>query len=308
MSDVSFGRILDRKVLECRWPDIADRWLDFIPEIDPPGSEPSEGLSQFLGFVNVATRMGKSYDASVKEEVDGLREYVFREGVFLLHKAIHVSGYAELQVKNGYLTWSLADAYQSALFGAKSILSFCGLALAELENKAVLVDIFPKEEDTHKRRQTLKLRLLDDPAIQFTKFNMSFQHRHVWKLFQRILNVFQMDVWSAGYKQALTRLGAQEFAKQRNDLNYKNDFWLFDDLHELVIDPAFGTYPDSVDKSLVYESKSSFSIALSLSILNMALSLFNDISSKTHTLDDELRIITDKLTPVRHPLYTAAFA
>lgn len=308
MSDASFARIVRRQIIECRWPDLSERWLQYLPTIDPPGSAPSEGLSQFIGFTDIADEIGKDFDVSVKREVDGVREYVFREGVFLLHKALHVSGCAENQVKSGYKTWSLPEAYQASLFAVKAILHFCGIALAEHNSKGVLIDIFPKEEDVHKRRRKLKLRLLDDPAIQFTKFNMRFQHGNVWTVFLRLLMVFQMDdVWPTEYTSALAKLDTSEFAKQRNHLNYKNELWIFDDLHELVVDKTFGVYPSDIEKALVYGLKTDFSIGLAVVIIRMAYLLFIDISSNTKLLDKEISLVQTGLTSQLHPLYKVAF-
>ncbi len=305
MNDEAFQRLIKKQILECRWSDIAARWLSFLPAIDPPGSPPDVGVSDVIGFSTVAATI-REYDQTIKEEMPGLREYVFREGVYLLHKAFHVTGCAENGVKRGYKTWAINDAYQASLFGAKAILCFCGIALAELNSKAVLVDIWPKEHDTNKRRRQ-KLRLPADPAIQFTRLNMKFEHRHVWAIFQRLLNVFDMGVWQDTYVRALSRVEVRDFAKQRNDLHYKNYWWLFDDLHEFVIDPSFGVHATNMEESLVYSSESDFSLCLSLAILRMAVLLFEDICGSTNALNSEIRIIKDKLVIEQHPLYLTAY-
>lgn len=305
MDDAAFQRLIKKQILECRWSDISERWLNFIPVIDPPGSPPDVGLSEVVDFNTLAATI-KDYDSPIKAEIAGLREYVFREAVYLLHKAFHVTGCAENQARRGYKTWSLAEAYQGSLFGAKAILYFCGIALAEYNNKAVLIDIWPKEEDINKRRKQ-KLKLPDDSAIQFTKLNMKFEHRHVWTIFQRLLSVFDINVWQDSHVQAIRKLEVKEFAKQRNDLHYKNDLWIFDDLHDFVVDDSFGHHPNDIEKSLIYASESAFSLSLSLAILRMGVLLFESIGGLTNTLKAESQIVRDKLTVVRHPLYSVAY-
>jgi hypothetical protein len=306
MNDDAFQRLIDKQILECRWTDISARWLNFLPAIEPSGSAPDVGLSEFIGFTDVAATIAE-YGVSIRTEAPGVREYVFREAVYLLHKAFHVTGCAENQAKKGYKTWSLADAYQASLFGAKAILYFCGIALAEFDNKAVLIDVFPKVEDRQKR-QKLKLKLLDDPAIQFIKLNMKFEHRHVWAIFQRLLNVFDMSVWEDSYIRALKKLGGKDFAKQRNELNYKNEVWIFDDLHDLVVDPSFGSHPTTeIEKSLAYELESDFSINLSLAILRMGVLLLESVTALSNALKPELQMIKDRVTVARHPLYSVTY-
>jgi hypothetical protein len=198
------------------------------------------------------------------------------------------------------------QGHQASLFGAKAILYICGIALAEYENKAVLIDIFPKEQNRAKRERQY-LRLPNDPAIQFTKLKMKFEHRHVWGIFQRLMHVFDMSVWQDTYIEAFRKINIGDFAKQRNDLNYKNNAWVFDDLHQFVIDSSFGKHPNDMESSLVYESESDFSICLSLSILRMAVILLEDISKLTNALNSEIQVIKDKLIVEQHPLYLACY-
>lgn len=307
MSDASFSKVIKQQIIECRWPDVAERWLQYLPKIDPPGSAPTEGLSEFIGFTQVAADID-NYEIPHKQQVDGLREYLFREGVFLLHKAMHVSGCAENQAKVGYKTWSLPEAYQSALFAAKAILGFAGIGLAEYNSKAVLVDIFPKEEDTQKRRSKLKLQLLDDPAIQFTKLNMRFEHRHVWSILKRMLAVYQMSrVWPEEYISALRNVDANEFAKQRNELNYKNQCWIFEDIHNPVIDESFGIYNGKIEESVNYSLESSFSVTIAILLMRLAILQFTSISANTSLMNEEIKVVTANLSVERHPLFLDAF-
>jgi hypothetical protein len=305
MDDAAFQKIIEKRILECRWSDISARWLNFLPTIDPPGSAPDVGLSDVIGFTTVAATIS-DYGTPIRVEASGLREYVFREAVYLLHKAFHVTGCAENQARQGYKTWSLADAYQASLFGAKAILYFFGIALAEFKSKAVLIDIWPKEEDTHRRRKQ-KLRLPDDLSIQFIKLNMKFEHRHVWAIFQRLLRVIDINIWPETYIQALTKLEIAEFAKQRNLLQYKNEVWIFDDLYQFVVDPSFGEHKSDIERSLVYTFESDFSLSLSLAILRMAVLLFESIGESTNSLNTEIQIIRNNLTMELHPLYLTTY-
>jgi hypothetical protein len=308
MNDGEFKRLIDKQIIECKWSDLSERWLRFLPDIDPPGSAPDISLAEVVSFNTVVSKITE-FNTPVRAEAAGIRQYVFREAVYLLHKACHVTGCAETQIKRGYKTWSLVEAYQASLFGAKAILYLCGVALAEfeLDNRAVLIDVFPKWADINRRRKE-KLRLPDDPAIQFIKLNMKFEHRHVWAIFQRLLSVvvFDESVLPSTYVQVLKRLGSKDFAKQRNDLNYKNGVWIFEDLHDLVIDPSFGEHPTDIEKTLA-EPKDDFSLSLSLVILRMGVLLLESITQLSNAIKPELQMIKDRVTVERHPLYCVAY-
>lgn len=301
MDDEAFRKLVQKRIIECKWSDISAHWLNFLPSIDPPGSRPDASLSEHSGFMGIASSI-TNFAEPIKADVPGLREYVLREAIYLLHKSSHVTGCAENQAKQGYKTWSLADAYQASFFGAKAILFFCGIALADFNNKAILIDIFPKEQDIQKR-QKQKLRVLDDTAIEFTRLNMKFEHRHVWTMFKRLLDVFQMEVWPKAYIQTLRKLDVKEFAKQRNELHYSNEVWIFDDLHDPIIDEFFGCHPEGMQEALNYNLNSDFSLSLSMAILRMGVLLFESIGESAKVLNAEIQIMRSALTIERHPLY-----
>jgi HEPN domain len=65
---------------------------------------------------------------------------LFREGVYWLHKALHVLGAAEIDADGGMPTWSLSSAYQSAFFSARSSMAFLGVAIAERAKTSYVVE------------------------------------------------------------------------------------------------------------------------------------------------------------------------
>src|SRR2546421_4690584 len=123
---------------------LATNWVGHFPSIDPAGEKPSTSVEDVNGFEAIAIQLREQATEHAEEHakeqarkpkkeryipppitelvvVEGIRSIVFWEGVFLLHKASHVVGCAEIGVKRGVKTWSLCDAYQGALFGAKAI-------------------------------------------------------------------------------------------------------------------------------------------------------------------------------------------
>ena len=231
---------------------------------------------------------------------------MFREAIFLLHKASHVIGHAEVSVRSGAKTWSLSDAYQGALFGARSIVYLLGVGLPEYKSKLVITDVWPKIEEQKESRQRLSLDADAESPVQFTLATIKLEHRHFWMLFQRLLNVCKVDVWQKEYVSALRKLETKEFAMQRNILQYRDWRWIFDDLHESRIDEQFGVHKGDLHDALVYAERSDFSIALALALMRMALDLIGSITALTNKLNTEITLLRNRLTMDYHPLYIAS--
>ena len=135
-----------------RWENIRDNWMDHIPNYDKPGTAPSDTIVKLTGFDAIALQLASEAKAAFEnakevqektgnyppiksitreENIPGLRELVFWESIFLLHKSRHVLGTAEFQIEDGLHTWSLANGYQGAFFAAKATIGLLGISLPE---------------------------------------------------------------------------------------------------------------------------------------------------------------------------------
>src|SRR4028118_1483157 len=145
---------------------LASHWVEYFPSITPAGEKPSMSVEDVIGFEEIAVQLKEEYVTSTAKNstlrgkaitqlaaAKGIRTIVFWEGLFLLHKASHVVSCSEIGVKRGIKTWSLCDAYQGALFGAKAICYLLGVAFPEHGSKTVMLDVWPDDPNKFQKNK-----------------------------------------------------------------------------------------------------------------------------------------------------------
>lgn len=279
------------------WDNICEKWQSHIPIIDPPGSQPSEFVSNYYGFSSVIHKIDESNILS--QEVPGLRELHLWEAIHLLHKASHIISAAELHATRGILTWALSSSYHGALFCAEVVIKFLGVGFPEvreegrLNNKPILIDFWPEPEKLPSRQK--KLRTQQTNKINFFILNNRIDHRNIWSIFNRLLCVTDVgeNIWPANLIKALKKLKINEFARQRNSIHYHHHEWIFDDLHDFLLDKDFGILKIDISDALTYSiDNKQYSVILCFSLFRMAVALFYSISDLSNQLNNE-RILFD---------------
>jgi hypothetical protein len=295
-----------------RWEHIRTKWLNHIPYFDTAGERPSGTVAQVFGFDEIATRLAALAKAeyakantsrqqtgilpplpltTFEEELAGIREAVFGESLFLLHKSRHVLGTTELQARQGFRTWALANAYQGAFFAAKGTLGLLGVSLPEHNSKAVAVDLFPNP-------------VVSGDNYSFATFHylgMRLEHRPIWEMFQRLIAVSAVDFWPKHIVNKLKSIESKNFAKQRNDIHYRNCGWLLDDLHDVSLKEGFGSLSAWAD-GLDFDNED-VSMALAFSVLKLGLLLVQDLEKSSAKLSPEIKLLSACVDNGRHPMY-----
>jgi len=286
--------------------------MNHIPDFNIPGSAPIGAVADVAGFDAIATHLaertkGESLKAkaiyeksgvhppvvlvSIEEELPGMRELVFGESLFLFHKARHVIGTAEFQIRDGIHTWALANAYQGAFFAAKATLGFLGISLPEHNNKSIVVDLFPHPVTSADE--------YSDCAFHFLDSQLS--HLPIWEIFQRLLAVSTVEFWPRKIVDKLKSVDTKRFARQRNFIHYKNGGWILDDLHDFAVDDNFGD-PKTWNEKLDFDCDD-ISVALAFSALRLGLLLLRDLEQLSAKLSPEIKLLSDCVEKGRHPMY-----
>jgi len=280
------------------WKTIRAEWFQYLPNIQAPGQHPDHEIAQTVGLDDVVARTPET--GEYKTELIGLRAAIFHEGIFLLHKAFHVSGSAEVHINNGILSWSLSSGYHSAFFAVKSIMCFLGISTTEVNNKMILIDVWPEPEKLSKS----KVNKGFTPKREMKFLSMpKLQHFHIWEIFQRILRTSTINIWPETFRH-LIALNPKDFALQRNTLHYKNNKWIHDDLYKSDLDPHFGIRTNLLDEiDDVDPLSDDFSILLSHILLNLAYILLKDIAQDAPIISSEFALIEKSLDNDHHDLY-----
>lgn len=257
----------------------------------PRGFDHSAALKKLENFKKQKERDLRNRMLPKIGEVSAMREMILRESIFLLHKALHVLGVAEKNVDSGMRTWSLCDGYQAALFSAKALLGLCGVSVAEVDSRSLIIDIFA---DIDVRGNSI-------PSISFVKAVLD--HKSIWQMLQRIFRVTKCALWPSDAVAKLQIGDVKRFARQRNEIHYSNSAWPLADLQQFLTEGAFGEirFWDSSDEDLV--ERSDISLVLGYYLVRMALAMLGDLEDLSAKLTPEMEVFRSSVQRDRHPLY-----
>lgn len=281
-----------------RWEHIRSNWLLHIPYLTSVGDIPQSAVAEVADFDAVALALISENQQnpaspliSADEELLGLREAVFSESLFLLHKARHVVGAAEFHVRDGLQTWALANAYQGAFFAAKAILGFLGASFPEYNSRTIAIDLFPGPVARADQYLFCSLHYIGN----------RMEHRPIWDIFQRLLGVSIVEVWPKHIVNKLKSIESKNFALQRNHIHYRNNGWLLNDLNDFLFSDDFGD-SNSWNRGLDFD-RDDISMAIALSVLKMGLLLVQDLEKSSAKLTPELQLFSNCVENGRHPIY-----
>lgn len=300
-----------RRIKKRYWNVVAPGWINTIPVVFEPGQKPDIEIDDLPGFGQLAKEIIIDEESALKNEVLNIvferkinritRELFFRNGLFLFHKASHITSAGQIHATKGLQSWALSSSYQGAFLGVKSILYLMGLGIGSYENNSFLIDVW--------RDTKIEPDENNEITCGFIRFGYRIEHRHIWQLFKRVINSFEIDVWNKKFVAALKKVDIEKFSSQRNSLHYWGNSWIFEDLHEFLVDEDFGVRTEGLESGIeLFNEESDFTMILSLMILSLAYDLINDLSQQTNLLKGEKELITNFLKEEqRHPLYQKNF-
>jgi len=288
------------------WDDIREKWIRWLPtQINPPSHAIAELANLELAVSGMSVHNNRKVD-----EVDGLREAMFLEGVFLLRKAANALAGAQVHIGAGLCSWSLSGAYHAAFFAMKSVQHFLGFAVPDLNGSGHLVDVWPTPEDqsSNARRRGEQ----PEQKMLFVKLGQRrVEHQPMWAFFQRLLRITAIDaeIWPTAMVQRLTDFDCDDFARQRNRIHYRDTFWPFpDDLSDCVLRDGFGECAKGVS---VFDAldldNDSFSILLGFSLLWMSAQLLRDLAKYSKPVETVVDSLVCWLTAPHNSIYLTAF-
>jgi hypothetical protein len=145
--------------------------------------------------------------------------------------------------------------------------------------------------------------------IDFHSIGVQFDHRQIWLLFQHILRTSSCTVWPEGWATFIANLDVGDFTRQRHGLHYQLNYWVLDDLHDLLYSQDFSNVaPSGVRRELFDKKNQNFSLTIGVVLTRMALSLLCDLSKLTNRLDTQLATISKTFSKDRHPLFSASLS
>jgi hypothetical protein len=287
------------------WAIIRERWLAYIPDINPAGAAPVLPLISVPGLADFAEEAAAKRSIRISGDQMALRTSLFWEGTYLLHKACHIVGGGGLHANEGLSTWSLSSFYQGAMFAAKSILYLMGVGLPEFKSKTLLVDIWP--EPSAEQRRLQKKGFNPPPEAQLTHLPSRLDHHAAWYALLRVVRTCRVDVWPNDCVGAIRTLAVGEISDQRNALHYRHATWLFNDLHvpQSIVE-FFHLERDDDDSLFVDPDRDDFTLVLAVIVLKMGLLLFDSLQKLSKNLTAESALFTAAIEQRNHIIYARA--
>lgn len=287
MTDLSRAKL--QKIFPRKWGELKQKWLDYIPEIDEPGSVPQERVVNSIILRDHVAKIIDNQPFIIPEDIPEIKHFALKEGLFWLHKAGNVIGASQIHINEGIKSWSLSSAYHSALFATKAILPFLGIVVTEFpERGSFLVDLWSEEI-----AKKSKIRIRSYDTIKVLKV-CRIEHRHIWTLLQRMLTIteFPVEVITLENVESLKSLAKNDFAKQRNKLHYRPT-WIFDDIHQQMFDSSFLNFESQLtDGSALSDPDiDNFSFALAFVLMRMAIRMLVDIADFSPIIKTELDLL-----------------
>jgi len=283
----------DLKKIDHRdWTTIQKKWLNYLPTIAPPGQAPQEEIADLPDIEELARSTLKKPGTLLHQELSYLRSEIFREGIFLFHKASHINSAGLMHVENGVISWSISSAYHSSFFALKSLLCLLGLSFPRVKSrkKCLMIDCFPEEGKLSSKQ--LKKGYQPPPLMKFL-LTEDLGHLHYWEIFMRVLRTSEVSVWDDELISCLQHINPSDFSLQRNLIHYKNNYWpILIDLYSRRTDLTFACFNDYKDTSRKINSEMlDYSFFISYLLLYLSFCLIKSVTENAPILVDEFELI-----------------
>ena len=308
MSKVDYERLwyeLEGSLVSRRWDAVSASWSGQAPQIEPAGGAPSITLSRYLSESGIfADSLPEKHKLThVRNSRDEVPSLVLREAIYWLHKAVHVLGACETQVNGGRLTWASSDAYQNAYFAARAIISLLGVAIAEVENSSIVIELC-RDQKGMRPGKISELGAFEE-QLHILSLGILFDHRQIWTIFRRVVRTTTRLNWSPELLSYFSNIDIALLSRQRHGLHYQVDYWIMPDMHEFIHSDAFrDVSPDASGRALFSPDRNNYTFTIAFTLTRLALMMFKDLCKLTNRLSGEQELFIRTLSSERHPVFS----
>jgi hypothetical protein len=270
------------------WDDVRTEWITSIGNYDNIGCRPDPTLDDFL--TSVASQMVDDHVMLAA----AVREIVFREALFLVHKSCAVMLSLQRDLQSNKQTYAEVSGYIASFFAAKAMLMILGFSFCEkpINNRSLSIFLFKKNRsgnfyvEAFTRNKTSGSK----PPVS------SVSHKKMWETFKSIFSKYSNLPIDLEFLAFLPGILVEDFSLNRHSIQYRNCEWGQDDLHcqEFVtVD-----WLQDFDKTIYGKysgADSNFSIVLTLVLLRSFYQLFESFHDGRDCLTGELDRIKDNI-------------
>lgn len=198
----------------------------YLPSVaDTCGECPQVDISELDEVESRLDGVKGKHPLLFKLEDQVLIESFFKSGIFKIQKASHQFSLAFQSLGIEFGCPSLSIFYQAAYLCASGILDLHGVAVVGKTGtkKQWMIDIFNKVPNS----------ITSDfkyPECLIVDLETGFNHKEFWELFKTVLNktIYPLQE-QKDFVSQLMEIPCNKFAEQRNLINYRANFWPFNE-------------------------------------------------------------------------------
>lgn len=252
-----------KKLSHRKWEEVRASWLRVIDPLSDLDQVPEHPVES-----NVALQQHldpwRENERSISVEIPNFRSDLFREGLVLYYKGIHVGSDAVRLMQDGYATWGQVTSYQATLYLIRALLAFLGVIIVRNGNTSYLVDIWnvPGKGSETKKRGIGREEIPSTIEIFYLK-RQPIQHFEMWKVLRRLMRTLHSPKSRMRLWEFLKGYNDKEMALQRNRIVYNNIYWEWPDLFSAHT-PNGGYVIDPTSESGLVDDEKNYSFNLLL--------------------------------------------
>lgn len=270
-----------QRIGERHWHEVRGQWLPYVGGIGTVVVRPDPGLERLSTLQSITAER----EGSRMPDVDGLRQNLLSEAIFLFHKASHAQFAVARLSQKGMNSWAMFNAYHAALLSAKSLMSLLGVTFPKVAGSDVMIDVFPVPEKKAKKKS------IAVPS-EFVEFHCSrlggqLDQRNVWEALQRVIRMTS-GAWNGmAEPRQVERLDWAAITPPRNHFLYKAAYW--PDIEDISRDLQLDDWAERLGTELD-TSSSAFLMRLSIVMHALVSWLIADLAELSNLFRYQLEL------------------
>tara|TARA_Y100001001_G_scaffold112023_2_gene109636 strand:- start:5104 stop:5991 length:888 start_codon:yes stop_codon:yes gene_type:complete len=266
------------------WGLLRHEWRAAFTDYSDIGYPPNSSLKEIVAANSSILLPTKNKKNTITLTSGHLRTTALREAIFLTHKSGALLRSFNRDLERSDTTYPEITAYTASYFLAKSL--------------SMLLGLWVTSTKTNGSNWLLDMSGNGNSTATVYQCSCPIGHLHVWDLLKKGLHETSSSPLDGEFLSFCGGLAAEEFAQNRNNLQYNNCEWTYDDLH--AHDESDTSWIMTFDRSIYSnadpdDTSYHFGVRLFLMLYRANYQLITDISEGIDTLEKELEKIENNV-------------
>lgn len=291
---MSLPKAIKKKLDTRDWRDLQQHWIAKAVIDEGIGDKPDSSICEAVELMSLRYSAPIPIGMDDLIDVEGVHTLFLRESIFLAHKSCAIARSISRDLNARHGTYADVSGYNASFFIARALLLILGFhpLSTRICKSTVLTDIFHNGVDGKNTK------------LFFIPNANSFGHADIWELLKIAFNITHNLPIDPEFMSFLADLNPTDFASSRNQVQYHNCAWTYDDLHNDETIELDWIQPFQKNIYYRYSAASQeehFPIILYFIMMRKYIFLLRDIARGTQILQSETSKIITNLS-INNPL------